>query len=63
LKASDTLGHDIAKGRGLWLQVIRGELAVHGETLRDGDAAHAESEGPFTIVAAADSEALLFDLG
>ncbi len=63
LKAGDTLGHDIAKGRGLWLQVIRGELAVHGETLRDGDAAHTESAGNFAIHAAADSEALLFDLG
>jgi redox-sensitive bicupin YhaK (pirin superfamily) len=47
----------------LWLQVIRGELAVHGETLRDGDAAHAESAGTFALHATADSEALLFDLG
>lgn len=63
LKAGEALSHDLAKDRGLWLQVIRGELAVHGECLRDGDAVHAESDGPFTIHATANSEALLFDLG
>jgi hypothetical protein len=63
LKAGEALSHDLAKDRGLWLQVIRGELAVHGECLQDGDAVHAESEGPFIIHATANSEALLFDLG
>lgn len=62
LKAGDTVSHDLAPGRGLWLQLINGELNADETTLRPGDAASSESPGNIHFKATEDSEALLFDL-
>jgi redox-sensitive bicupin YhaK (pirin superfamily) len=62
LQASETVSHDLKPGRGLWLQLIKGQL-THGETrLLPGDAASTESTGVLTFTATEDAEALLFDL-
>lgn len=62
LQAGDAVDHSLEAGRGLWLQVINGEIEVDGRTLRAGDAVSAETAGSFQFKAGSDCEALLFDL-
>ncbi len=62
IPAGQSISHNLASGRGLWLQLIKGELTANEVTLSPGDAASAESEGTFIFTAKEDSEALLFDL-
>ena len=57
-----TVAHDLAKGRGLWFQLITGEVTVGGVTLKPGDAVSSEEAGRFEFVSAGAVEALLFDL-
>ena len=60
---SETIAHEIADGRGVWLHVIRGEARVGGITLQPGDAAAIEQAGPLEVRAGpAGLEALMFDL-
>lgn len=62
LKAGESLHHDLVAARGMWLQMIHGEIEVDGNTLRAGDAASSEDSGIWQFKAHANSEALLFDL-
>ena len=57
-----TVTHDLAKGRGLWFQLITGEVTVGGVTLKPGDAVSSDEAGRFEFVSAGTVEALLFDL-
>ena len=58
------VSHQIAAGRGLWLQVARGSVAVGDITLAEGDGLQVTNERALEIVGkAAESEILLFDLG
>lgn len=55
--------HELAEGRGAWLQVARGTVDVNGTKLRAGDGAAIEDETSITISGHdAESEFLLFDL-
>lgn len=60
--AGSTISHALAPGRGAWVQVVRGEVGVNGQTLRAGDGAAIEDEALVRIDAKQDSELLLFDL-
>ncbi len=62
LKAGETVSHELAEGRGLWLQLIKGRVDAVGTTMLPGDGLSTESAGTFTVTAAEDAEALLFDL-
>lgn len=55
--------HTVQSGRGMWIQVIRGELQVGTQRLLPGDGAATEDTGLLQFVAGTDAEALLFDLG
>jgi redox-sensitive bicupin YhaK (pirin superfamily) len=55
--------HELASGRGAWIQVAYGTIDVNGTTLTAGDGAAIENESKLTITAKDDSEFLLFDLG
>ena len=58
------VSHDLAPGRGAWLQVARGAVAVGDTVLAEGDGLAVSDEKRLEIVGeAADSEILLFDLG
>ncbi len=60
----ETICHDTAGGRGVWLQLIRGEARIGDVTLRAGDAVAIEEAGQIEIQVGQDGlEALLFDLG
>ncbi len=55
--------HPLANGRGAWVQVVRGDVRVNGEALREGDGGAIEGESLVTIEGLAhESELLLFDL-
>ena len=62
IKAGELVAHDLAAGRGLWLQVLRGKLTLNDTILEAGDGASSEQAGPFQIRATDAAEALLFDL-
>ena len=54
--------HALAPGRGAWLQVLRGEVALNGQPLKMSDGAAVEEEKGVKISAAATAEVMLFDL-
>lgn len=62
LKAGETVSHDLAEGRGLWLQLIKGKVDAAGTTMLPGDGLSTETAGTFAVTATEDAEALLFDL-
>lgn len=62
LVAGQEMTHELGVERGLWLQVIRGDIEVAGQMLHAGDAISTEQAGLWRFVAKSDSEALLFDL-
>ena len=62
------LRQEVAAGRGVWLQMVTGELALHnaGETLvlKEGDGAFTRSAESVEVTGRADvSELLMFDVG
>jgi len=63
LQASEKVVHTVEAGRGIWLQVARGIIALNGTQLREGDGAAAEHESALEVQADTDAEFLLFDLG
>lgn len=62
LDESKSVTHTLAKGRGAWLQLIKGELRVNDATLAAGDGIAIEDEASLTITATRSAEFLLFDL-
>lgn len=64
LAAHENVAHPLIAGRGVWLQVIRGQVSIGGNTLKAGDAISTELPGTLELQAAEEGlEALLFDLG
>lgn len=63
LQPGESVSHDLAQGRGLWLQVIKGNPRLNETELAPGDGASSQNAGPFEIAATDEPvEALLFDL-
>jgi quercetin 2,3-dioxygenase len=62
LQPGETVTHALKTGRGAWLQVAEGALALNGVALGTGDGASTEQPGTLTLTASAQTEALLFDL-
>lgn len=62
LETDKELEYSTSAERGLWIQVIAGELEVHGETLREADGASIEDVEAITIRAHSKAKFLLFDL-
>ena len=60
--AGTALTHELRPGRGLWLQLIRGEVVLDGQVLRPGDGASTEVAGLHRLEVRSDAEGLLFDL-
>ena len=63
LAGGESVTHDIAPGRGVWVQVARGIIGLNGTELREGDGAAIEDEKRAEIEAETEAEILLFDLG
>ena len=62
LQAGQVVTHELAPGRGLWLQMMRGGITLNGQALEAGDGASSETPGLFTLKGPVNGEALLFDL-
>ena len=62
LDAGAALKHALQPGRGAWLQVARGIVALNGTEMREGDGAAVEGEPSLAIEAMTSAEFLLFDL-
>jgi len=57
-----TVSHELRQGRGLWFQLIGGEVEIDGVKLSPGDAVKSEEPGSFAFTSTGPIEALLFDL-
>jgi redox-sensitive bicupin YhaK (pirin superfamily) len=63
LDNSQAVTHELAAGRGAWLQVARGAVEINGQELEQGDGAAVSDEAKLTITGREPpSEVLLFDL-
>ena len=63
LDEQQSVSHEIANGRGAWLQVAKGSVDVNGVKLQKGDGAAIENESSLTITSQENgAEFLLFDL-
>jgi len=64
MPAGTTAAHELAAGRGLWLQIAKGAVTANGIELSAGDAVSLEDPGKIEIASTSeDSQAILFDLG
>lgn len=62
LRPGERVRHEIRAGRGVWVQVVRGELSVNGERLSAGDGVAVSDEAAIELAAHTPSETVLFDL-
>lgn len=62
LHADKSLTHQIAPGRKVWIQLVKGALSLNGQTLSAGDGLGLLEAGTLTISAQENAEFLLFDL-
>ena len=62
LGQGETASHAIEPGRGLWLQVVRGQVEASGTALAEGDGAAIEELDALRLHGIDDAELLLFDL-
>jgi redox-sensitive bicupin YhaK (pirin superfamily) len=62
LDAGVKVSHQLAAGRGAWIQVVEGDISVNGQRLESGDGASIEDVSTIDVDATAKSEFLLFDI-
>jgi redox-sensitive bicupin YhaK (pirin superfamily) len=62
LAAGERASHSLAPGRGGYLHVARGKVALNGKALAAGDEAFFEDEPSVALAAETEAEILLFDL-
>lgn len=60
--ADETVEFGLENGRSLWLQLVRGEVDVEGETLKPGDALTVSGQSRVSVLSRDKSEFLVFDL-
>jgi redox-sensitive bicupin YhaK (pirin superfamily) len=62
LEAGTVLRHALQSGRHAWLQILRGNVAMNGNTLSAGDGVAVSEERGLEVSGREDSELMLFDL-
>jgi len=63
LEPGEKVTHMLKPERHVWLQVVRGEVALNGTPLKQGDGAAVSEEEKLEIEGKENAEVLLFDLG
>ena len=63
LDAGIEILHPLVQGRKAWLQVVKGDVSVGGESLKAGDAAAITDQSQIALRSKTAAEVLLFDLG
>lgn len=57
------IDHDVARGRGVWIQMIEGELSINNDkTIYTGDGASIDNVDHLMLVASKETHFLLFDM-
>jgi len=62
LDGADSIDHEVAPGRRVYVHVVRGEVHANGEKLASGDALKLTAESRVRLDKARGAEVLLFDL-
>ncbi len=62
LDGGESVAHNLAAGRGAWVQVIKGSITANGEPLDKGDGAAIHGSEKVNLTASDDAEVILFDL-
>ncbi len=62
LKPTELVTFKVRQDRGVWIQVIRGKIAIQNQSFETGDAVAFENENEIVICTDASSEIMLFDL-
>jgi redox-sensitive bicupin YhaK (pirin superfamily) len=62
LSPGERVRHEIRAGRGVWVQVVRGEISVDGESISGGDGIAVSDEAAIELAAQTPSETVLFDM-
>lgn len=62
LTPNQTVSIPISVGRGLWIQVLQGELKVDNESLGTGDGANVDGQSAVTLSTSSAAEVMIFDL-
>lgn len=62
MNSGEELMHVTAKERGIWIQVIQGEVKVADQVLAEGDGISIENLGEILLSSASPAQFLLFDL-
>ncbi len=62
LNENASVNHEFSKGHKGWLQLVKGEIKVNGQTLNEGDGAAITEEKNLQIESTKNAEFLLFDL-
>jgi hypothetical protein len=62
LESEQTVVHTVPPARHAWLQVLRGQVRLNGQSFQTSDGAAVSDESQLAITATAPSEILLFDL-
>ena len=62
LSGGESVSHEFGGERIGWVQIVRGDVVVNGETLRAGDGFALEGEQALTLTAKGEAELLLFDM-
>jgi quercetin 2,3-dioxygenase len=62
LGTRQSVEHALAPGRHGWVQLVRGELDVGGQTMKAGDGLALSQESMISVLARAPAEFLVFDL-
>ena len=62
LTDGQSLEHPLADGRGVWIQMVAGELSVNGQSIHAGDGLVVEAEPVIALQGVKDAEFLLFDM-
>jgi redox-sensitive bicupin YhaK (pirin superfamily) len=63
LDAGQAVRHDLAQGRGAWLQIVDGDIRLNGVPMKSGDGAAIDDVADLTIESVRETELLLFDMG
>ncbi len=62
LEQGEAVSHALKAGRGAWVQVALGSVAINGQRLEAGDGMAVEAGGDLRLEAESSSEVLLFDM-
>ena len=63
LSLGQSVTHELAVGRGAWVQVARGSATLNGQPIAEGDGVVVTTPGLLRLQGVNDAEVLLFDMG